>query len=240
VFSGTHGIDGLFRTAFWSSPVRTPPHYPDAVTLVPEVSAEQVLSRIDTNEGCSVKDSFASLDLGAVGFEALFSAEWVVRRPAHGQIAARRGWSAVATVPQLRAWEECWGELPGVPGFFLPALLQIESIVVLARHDGDRVVAGAIANRSAGVIGLSNVFDAAGDLVSAWAEAAEVASTLWGDMPTVSFDAGNSLKAALQAGFESIGELVVWLRPAPSSHDDRRSLSCRQTELPRVLAHAQP
>jgi len=203
--------------------VRTPPHYPDAVTLLPEVSVEQVLSRIDTGEGCSVKDSFASLDLGAAGFEALFRAQWVVKRPAQGQLAARRGWSAVTTVPQLRAWEECWGELPSRPGFFRPALLQIESIVVLARHDGDRVVAGAIANRSATVMGLSNVFHAAGDLVSAWAEAAEVASTLWGDMPIVSYDAGDALDAAHEAGFESIGDLVVWLRPALSTTNEGRS-----------------
>jgi hypothetical protein len=44
--------------------VRTPPYYPDAVTLLPDVSIEQVLSGIDTSEGCSVKDSFASGQLG--------------------------------------------------------------------------------------------------------------------------------------------------------------------------------
>ena len=222
-FSGTYGIDGLFHAGFWSSPVRTPPLYPDAVTLLPDVSVEHLLSSVDTTGGCSVKDSFACLDLGAAGFEALFWAEWVGRRPAHGQLAARPGWSAVTTVPQLRAWEECWGVLPSGPGFFRPALLQIESVAVLGRWDGGRVVAGAIANRSAAVIGLSNVFDAAGDLVSAWAEAAHVASTLWGDMPTVGYDAGDSLDAPLKAGFERIGELVVWHRPAPSTTNEARS-----------------
>lgn len=66
------------------------------------------------------------------------------------------------------------------------------------------------------VIGLSNVFDVAGDLESAWVAAAAVAAALWGEMPTVGYDSGDSLDAAHRAGFESIGELVVWLN-APSS-----------------------
>jgi hypothetical protein len=216
-FTGTHGIEGLFHAAFWSSPVRTPPLYPDAVTLLPDVSVEQVLSCIDTSEGCSVKDSFACLDLGAVGFEPLFRAEWVVRVPAECSLAARRGWSAVTTVAQLREWEAIWGELPSGSGFFRPALLRNETIMVLARHEADRIVAGAITNRSTAAVGLSNVFDAAGDLVSAWAGAAEATSKLWGAMPIVSYDSGDSLDAAHRAGFASIGELVVWLSRASSS-----------------------
>ena len=60
-FCRTHGIVGHFRAGCWFSPVRTPRHYPDAVTLLPEITIEQVLSGIDTSEGCSVKDSFAGL-----------------------------------------------------------------------------------------------------------------------------------------------------------------------------------
>jgi hypothetical protein len=30
--------------------------------------------------GCSIKDSFASLDLTARGFRVLFDAQWIVRR----------------------------------------------------------------------------------------------------------------------------------------------------------------
>lgn len=162
-FSRTHGIDGRFHAAFWSSPVRTPPYYPDAVTLRPKVAVEDLLSAIDVGEGCSVKDSFARLDLGAAAFRSLFRAEGVARQPAKGRRAAPRGWCALTTEAQLRGWEASWGEVPGGSGFFRPALLEDETIAVLAGHDGDRVVAGAIANRSATVIGLSNVFDTADD-----------------------------------------------------------------------------
>src|SRR6266508_4225521 len=175
-FCRTHGVVGRFRANCWSSPVRTPPYYPDAVTLVPEISVEQVLSCIDTSEG----------------------------------------WSALTTDEQLAEWEAAWGELPEGSGFFRRALLEDGRIGVLAGYDGGRIVAGAIANRSSTVIGLSNVFDVAGDLESAWVAGAAVAAARWGEMPTVGYDSGDSLDAAHRAGFESIGELVVWLN-APSS-----------------------
>jgi hypothetical protein len=88
---------------------------------------------------------------------------------------------------------------------------------VLAGYDGDRIVAGAIANRSVNVIGLSNVFGAAGELDSAWAAGAAAAATLWGDLLTVGYDSGDALHAAHNAGFESIGELVVWINEPSTS-----------------------
>ena len=216
-FSRTHGIAGRFRAAFWSSPVRTPPYYPDAVTLRPNIAVEHLLSGIEVREGCSVKESFACLDLGAVGFRPLFRAEWVVRQPAKGGCMAPRGWSTLTSEAQLRSWEASWGEVPGGSGFFLPALLKDETIAVLAGCDGDRIVAGAIANRSANVIGLSNVFDTAGALDSAWTAGAAAAATLWGDLPIVGYDSGDELHAAHDAGFESIGELVVWINEPSTS-----------------------
>lgn len=216
-FSRTHGIAGRFQAAFWSSPVRTPPYYPDAVTLRPNIAVEHLLSGIDVGEGCTVKDSFACLDLSAAAFRPLFRAEWLVRQPAKGRRAAPREWSALTTEAQLRGWEASWGEVPGGSGFFRPALLKDETIAVLAGYDGDRIVAGAIANRSANVIGLSNVFDAAGELDSAWTAGAAAAATLWGDLPTLGYDSGDALHAAHDAGFESIGELVVWINEPSTS-----------------------
>ena len=70
---------------------------------------------------------------------------------------------------------------PGRPRgrFFKPSLFEDETIGVLAGYEGDRIVAGAIANRSSTVIGLSNVFDVAGDLESGWVAAAAIAASRW-------------------------------------------------------------
>jgi hypothetical protein len=210
-FCRTHGIAGRFRSDFWSSPVRTPPLYPDAVTLRPEVSAERLLAGIDTSEGCSVKDSFADLDLASAGFRPMFQAEWLHREPPDSRAAHGRGWSRVTTERQLGEWESTWAASPAAAGFFRPALLAIETIAVLARYAGERIIAGAIANRSEAVIGLSNVFATGGDSASAWSGGAEAAEALWGAMPVVGYDSDASLDSARRAGFETIGELVVWI-----------------------------
>jgi hypothetical protein len=215
-FCRTHGISGRLRADSWSSPVRTPPYYPDAVTLLPEVAVEELLADIDASEGCSVKDSFAHLDLADAGFRPLFRAEWLVRNAPEPGVASEPQWSRLTSEEQLREWEAAWAGSQEGSGFFRPALLADDAISVLAGYDGDRIVAGAVANRSATVIGLSNVFDAAGDLNSAWLSGAAAATARWGRMPIVSYDSGPSLDAAHEAEYRSIGELVVWLK-TPSS-----------------------
>ena len=165
----------------------------------------------------------AQLGSGRLEVDGAGTVEYLDARLRHGVGAAHddadlaaRGWWAVTTEAQLRAWEASW-EVPGGSGFVRPALLKDETIAVLAGYDGDRVVAGAIANRSADVTGLSNVFDIAGDLESAWAAGAAAAATLCGGLPTVGYDSGDALAAAHGAGFESIGDLVVWINEPSSS-----------------------
>src|SRR5271168_1742973 len=74
----SHGIAGTFgETAWWSSR-RTPPYYPDAITLRHDAAPAHFLSGIDTTSpGCSVKNSFAALDLASSGFAELFTAQWI-------------------------------------------------------------------------------------------------------------------------------------------------------------------
>src|SRR4051794_38055707 len=50
---------------------------PDAVTLSPGTEPAAVLARVEGGTGCSVKDSFADLDLAPSGFQVLFDATWI-------------------------------------------------------------------------------------------------------------------------------------------------------------------
>ncbi|MEU7784294.1 hypothetical protein [Amycolatopsis sp. NPDC049159] len=70
---------GQFRPRAWTSPTRTRAYYPDAVTLTRDATAADVLPYIDDSAGCSVKDSFATLDLP--GFSVLFEATWLACGP---------------------------------------------------------------------------------------------------------------------------------------------------------------
>jgi len=213
-FCRTHGIVGRFDADAWSSSRRTPRFYPDAVTLVPRASAEQLLMRVDTSAGCSVKDSFADLDLAPAGFDVLFRAEWLWQVPST-DAARPAGWSRVETTAGLDRWETAWNESPDARSFFRRELPANDSIAVLARYDGDRVVGGVIATRSEAVIGLSNVFDVRGDLESAWRCGAEAARARSGPLPVVGYDSGEALDAARRAGFVAVGELAVWATSPP-------------------------
>ncbi|MEV0594543.1 hypothetical protein [Nonomuraea cavernae] len=130
----THGIAGTFGSRAWTSPVRTPLYYPDAVTLSPDATAGDVLDAVDQGPGASVKDSFATLDLRPAGFEVLFEAQWIHRPAPHrkatdGRTERRPGqetgrglvevvvWEVVRDPATLAAWERaCFsGEDPGEP-----------------------------------------------------------------------------------------------------------------------------
>jgi RimJ/RimL family protein N-acetyltransferase len=208
VFCRTHGIAGRFDDDAWWSEERTPPLYPDAVTLAPGVDAASVLAGIDTGVGCSIKDSFGDLELGRDGFEVLFRAEWLRLDAARGHGST---WTSIQSADELARWETAWAEAPDAR-FFRPALLADESVAFLARYDADRIVAGAVANRSAGAIGLSNVFDERDDLEAAYLDGASAAQARWGPLPVVGYDSGEALDAARRAGFVPIGELTLWVR----------------------------
>jgi hypothetical protein len=190
-----HGISGEADDDVWAWPVRTPPYYPDAVTLHPSATAAALLARIDSGPGCSIKDSFATLDLP--GFTVIVEASWMYRPPgpAHGE-----KWS-VATASDLPEWERAWGEPLGL---FVPTLLA--DTLFLAARRGGRIVAGAILNRTDDVVGISNVFG--GD----WAGAVATAGRLYPDLPLVGYEAGDALAAARRQGFEVLGPLRVWMR----------------------------
>ncbi|MFC5804297.1 hypothetical protein [Streptomyces formicae] len=159
-----HGSPGIFGERAWTSERRTPPLYPDAVTLSPLATAREVLDGIDRETpGCSVKDSFGHLDLSAEGFDVLFEARWIHRPAALAAPVAPDGvvWRPVRAVRDLAAWEAAWsGGDESLTGLFRPELLADRATTVLAAtaDRGTRIVAGAVVSRSGSVIGISNLF----------------------------------------------------------------------------------
>ncbi|GGT12423.1 MULTISPECIES: hypothetical protein [Streptomyces] len=204
---------GAFTADAWTSPHRTPPYYPDAVTLSRGASAAGLAAAVDTAApGCSVKDSYAVLDLAPAGFEVLFEAQWIHRPagPPAGTGSSLR-WSRVGSPAELAQWEAAWGD--GEPaGLFRPGLLAA-GIAFLAGRTGDgRIAAGAAANEAAGVVGVSNVFTAAGVPVDeAWSGALDRIAALWPGLPVVGYESGEDLEAAARHGFAPLGPLRVWL-----------------------------
>ncbi|MGV9213601.1 hypothetical protein ACTFTM_17245 [Micromonospora sp. RB23] len=198
----SHGFTGRIDADAWSVPHRSPPWYPDAVTLRPGVDAEALLARIDAGAGASVKDSFADLELAAYGFRVLLDAQWIHRPPADpppGPPLTR-----VTTGYELAAWASAHGG----GSLFRPALLTDPRITVLARHDEDGAVVGGAVLSGDDPCGVSNVFTHTADPDEIWRAvvAARPGVTL------VGYESAPDLPRARRAGFVPAGPLRVWFR----------------------------
>ncbi|PJN20621.1 hypothetical protein CG724_02275 [Streptomyces sp. CB02120-2] len=208
--------EGGFTETAWASARRTPPYYPDAVTLTRDAPAAALLAAVDTaGPGCSVKDSFAALDLGPAGFGVLFEAQWIHRAPAPPPAAAPSlRWTRVAAAGELAAWERAWDGEEST-GLFHPGLLAPEFAFLAGRDADGRILAGAAANRTGPVVGISNVFSAPGTPPDeAWTGALSALAALWPGLPLVGYESGDDLATATRHGFAPIGPLRVWLHGA--------------------------
>ncbi|WP_424863589.1 hypothetical protein [Streptomyces sp. MMS24-I29] len=211
--SRSHGVVGEFGAQAWAAPSRTPPYYPDAVTLVPGADPAALAARIDTGApGACVKDSFADLDLAEFGFRVLFEAQWI-HRPARAPApAAGLSWDVAGDPDTLRTWALAWDVGGGDAGLFRPELLDDRASFVLAGRSTDgRVVAGAVASRSDRAVGISNVFALDGGPDTAWPVVLDAVTELFPALPVVGYEQGDDLATAVRHGFEPIGPLRIWL-----------------------------
>jgi hypothetical protein len=210
VVARSHGCETHVDATAWTSATRTPPGYPDAVTLVPALDAPTLLVRIDSSAGCSVKDSFALLDLHAHGFRVLFDATWLVHTdPSPTVTAPDQPWDRVQDAAGLVAWERAWRGDAGSTGLFPAELLDDETVVVAGARRKQGFVAGAILHRADGVVGVSNVF---GEAAPAWSGCVAFAASCFPRMPLVGYEHGADLAQARRHDFEPVGPLRVWVR----------------------------
>ena len=75
-----------------------------------------------------------------------------------------------------------------------------------------QITGGVVLNRSAGVVGLSDVFAVEGDPPSVWPGVLAVIGHCAPGLPVVGYEHGADLHAAFAAGFADLGPLRVWLR----------------------------
>jgi hypothetical protein len=95
-----------------------------------------------------------------------------------------------------------------------PSLLDEDAVIVMAGYRDEAIVTGAIANRSATVAGVTNVFSAVGDLDAAWCGSVAALTAYVGDLPLLGYERGDDLEAAGRYGFALLGPLRVWIKAA--------------------------
>jgi hypothetical protein len=220
-----HDRPGEFHETLWFTRLGAPRFYPDVVTIGGIEAAPAQTEAIAALVGStrqrewSVKDSFQSLDLQSLGFEPLFDAEWIAlsaQLPDMGRTQYRP--TIMTSTAGLIAWEQSWAgeevnaaEISG-PRVFMPRLLADTNVVFVSVQGDDGIVGGGILNRGAEVVGLSNLFGSAIDVV--WRSLVATASEIFPGLPLVGYEHGDELAAAHRAGFATVGPLRVWRFPA--------------------------
>ncbi|KAB8141055.1 hypothetical protein F8S13_21285 [Chloroflexia bacterium SDU3-3] len=212
----SHGRPGQWSHSLWYSEQEGLPLYPRAITRAPEQAKAQLqgirqLRDAAPHLALGVKDSFHALDLSAEGFRSIIQASWVWRSADTPAPASAAAWSRITTPQQLAHWEQAWQADPAnAPAesaqLFQPALLHDARIGFFAAYRGEQIVGGVVANRSSGVVGISNTFgdDLAGGI------AAVIAA--FPRTPLAGYESGDALAAALDLGFEQAGPLQIWVR----------------------------
>ncbi|MBZ0293258.1 MAG: hypothetical protein K8L99_11895 [Anaerolineae bacterium] len=209
------GIGGEFTPVLWQNIHDMPPIFPNADTLggteAEKMAAIEQLVAARSGKVVAIKDSWAQLDLRGLGFEILFQAQWLYRAaqpltPTPGDLQIE----PVTTAEGLRAFAlACNG--PDIPvEVYSPKLLNQPDIVWLAGKQDGRVVAGVTAVLADGLNGINNLF---GETITQKQRMLEAAVLAFPDQPACCYERGD-LALYLASGFETAGDLQVWLRPA--------------------------
>jgi hypothetical protein len=219
-----HGTRGEFTDKLWLTRGRVPRFFPNAVTLAAEGQADQLaairaLAADARHHTLSLKDSFAALDLAPLGFHILFEATWLWKppgSPARGEHDRTISSRVVKDPAELTRWEAAWngppsGDPPAHPErVFLPALLADPDITFVAVYEDDRIVAGAVANRTGEVVGVSNLFAPQTHPARYWRACLAAITETFSGLPLVGYERGAEVAVAHQVGFEDLGPLRVW------------------------------
>ncbi|HEY0735720.1 MAG TPA: hypothetical protein VGD69_12490 [Herpetosiphonaceae bacterium] len=233
--SRVHSRAGKFLPGIWINRYAPPPTLPRAITLIADLHADHIaaissLLAADIPGTWAVEDSFAVLDIASMGFRSPFSTTWLWRssEPVHfepepdylhwRETVAERAhvrWSQIESAPELLAWEMAWRGQPNDDPYarvFFPALLEDDSIVILAAYRDEQIVAGVIANRTGPVVGLAEMFVPAHD--TRWFKTGCVIAVQerFPGLPIVGYESSRNLGMFRAMGFEELGLRRIWMR----------------------------
>ena len=212
----------------WWSARRTPDLFPDAVTLVPDVSVLDVLGRINDSvrhvgQGllCDARPHGPGVDCALrrdVGHASTRARARTTGRVHVRRRAARSSRSRPGVVPGAARRGCCQPGCDACP----------ESPCLAAKAmPGSPTVRSCTAQRSAALPS-----PASGTPSGAWADIADAVSHRHPEAWIVGYERGADLDAALAAGFTAIGPLRVWNRNHRVSN--HRVASCRPLRTARA------
>lgn len=209
------GISGEFTPVLWQNVNDMPPIFPNADTLggtiAQKMSAIEQLVETRSGRVVAIKDSWAELDLSPLGFDILFEAHWLYRHPHPLPIPqSDLDIEPITTADRLHDFAlACNG--PDIPTeVYSPSLLNTPEITWLAGQKDRQIIAGVTAVKAEGLNGINNYFGES-DLHKQHIIAAAI--NVFPDLPASTYTRTSSVPLFLDLGFETVGNLRIWLRP---------------------------
>ncbi|MGI9324903.1 MAG: hypothetical protein ACR2PZ_06770 [Pseudomonadales bacterium] len=208
------GVASEIQPRAWISKRPMPLLYPNLITLKPIAEIDDELQQLQGQlpSGWGIKDSFSSLQITDRGFKVAFDAHWYVRAPEAvwpGGLENDDVVFVVETSLELDEWTFAWGRSQGNATFPAPLLSDPGIDFVFVRRAGE-VVAGLVANLSDQVVGVSNGFGAAADLLGCIQSLAQ----RYPNRAIVGYGSSLELATLETVGFTALGDLRVWLSSA--------------------------
>ncbi|WP_404452220.1 hypothetical protein LG329_17970 [Virgibacillus necropolis] len=203
IVCGTHGIKHTIKGNLWGLHRKAPTFYPEIITVSRNAMSEEVRYFIENGDVSSIKDSYTNLDLLPYGFTILFEAEWIYHASVSIVNSIQSTWRVITTEKDLAEWTSA-SDLENV---IKPNLLKFSDVKIFMNEKNGEL-SGFIANLSANVVGVSNVFSTSNE--SVWEDIPGQVSTEFPGVSMVGYEHNNDLKAAQLSGWTSIGPLRVW------------------------------
>ncbi|MDP5277187.1 hypothetical protein [Chengkuizengella axinellae] len=203
----SHGVAHTSKEHLWGVFSKAPKYYPELITKSKYSSVEDINNYINKVTVSSIKDSFANLNLSPLGFEILFNAKWIFHEGVHDSRSLHDKWRVINTEKDLKKWTIS----SGLVDIIKPDILN-ENSVKIFMYEQNNAVCGFIANLSANVVGVSNVFTTDHANEELWLDIPDIISTEFPGFPIVGYEHNENLIAANSAGWRSIGSLRVWIR----------------------------
>ncbi len=200
---------------------QTPPLYSNLVTISKDWKPDDIFGNIDIRyenekwDEWSVKDSFGVLDLSEYGFTKLFEAQWIYLEAEKFKPYGTNGslhYEIVTTENVLSAWRIAWDSDEQLgKEIFNPKLLNNPKVYFVAGYDGKQIVSGCFVNRTDNILGISNFFAPDKDN-KYWSETISFIFGSIGQRNIVGYERNELTDKLQRLGFETIGDLTVWLK----------------------------
>lgn len=214
-------IESNTTDEIWYCLEKTLPLYSNLVTISENWQPDEIFSEIDRKfevekwDEWSIKDSFGRLDLTGFGFKKLFDAQWIYLEAAKFHpVNDRRNlrFKVIESVDALNEWRLGWDADEELgKKIFDHKLLKNPRVFFIAGYSVGGIVCGCLINRTENVFGISNFF-APENEVRYWSETINFVFDSIERLDIVGYEREDSAVNLQSLGFETVGDLSVWLK----------------------------